>query len=172
MKTCYLVVVGLLLQTIATAQYNGKESAFGVRGGGSIGLTYKKFSSGNFAYEAIVAKDFDSPDDGVYATFLFQNNAPLAGRKFSGIIGAGPSYHFERKSMGVAGMLGFDWRVLSSPINFQVDWMPTYYFSAEDNKFTFINAALSVRYVLNHRKVNNREPERIQRSNDSTRTFR
>lgn len=154
MRTYWLLIFGWLLPKFSPAQ--GKESTLGVRVGGSAGVTYKKFSSGNFAFEGIVAKDFDRHQDGVFVAGLFQNNAPLAGKRFSAIVGGGPAYHFARKSFGAAGILGFDWRVFNSPINLQVDWMPTLYFSGE-NKYTFINTAFSLRYILNRRKLSGRD---------------
>lgn len=159
MRTYWLLLLGWLLPKISPAQ--GKESALGVRIGGSAGVTYKKFSSGNFAFEGIVAKDFDRHQDGVLVAGLLQNNAPLAGKRFSAIVGGGPAYHFARKSLGATGILGFDWRVFTSPINFQVDWMPAYYFSGE-NKFTFINTAFSVRYIMNNGKLSGRKKEKRQ----------
>lgn len=152
MKTCCLVIMALLLQVAGIAQYNGKESALGIRAGGATGITYKKFSSGNFAFEALVAKDFEKENDGFFLSALFQNNVPLAGRRFCALIGGGPTYHFGRQSLGASGIIGFDWRVFNTPVNFQLDWMPSYYFG-NNNGFSYINTALSVRYILNERKV-------------------
>ncbi len=148
--TC--LIVALLLQITAFTQYNGKETALGIRAGGSAGITFKKFTSGHLAFEGILAKDFDKNDGGIFATALVQNNAPLAGKRFSAIIGAGPSYHFERKSLGASAIIGFDWRVFTSPINFQLDWIPSAYFNSDDH-FTWTNVAVSARYILNHKKV-------------------
>ncbi len=154
MKKYHLVVLMtcLLLSQWVLAQYSPRESMLGLRGGGSVGVTYKKFFGENFAFETVAAKDFPKEFDGMFLSALFEKHAPLAGKRFSALIGGGPTYHFKRKGVGVSGIIGFDWRILNSPINLQVDWSPAYYFTGEDG-FTFINAAFSIRYILNRKKV-------------------
>lgn len=156
MKKYHLVIISLLLSLCTMAQYNSKESMLGLRGGGAVGVTYKKFFGNSFAVEAIGAKDFPKEFDGLFVSALFEKHAPLAGKRFSAFIGAGPSYHFKRESAGINGIIGFDWRILNSPINLQLDWSPAYYITGEDG-FTSINAAFSIRYILNRKKVYNEE---------------
>jgi hypothetical protein len=128
----------------------------GVRGGGAVGVTYKKFFGSNFAFEAIGARDFPGKDGGLFFSGLFEKHAPLAGKRFSALLGAGPSYHTERKSAGMAAVIGFDWRILNSPVDLQADWSPAYYFKGED-KFSTVNAAVSLRYILNRKMVYNED---------------
>ena len=154
MKKIHLSILYLLLAQLVIAQYTPRESMLGVRGGGSVGITYKKFFGNNFAFEAIGARDFPRQNGGLFFSGLFEKHAPLAGKRFSALLGAGPSYHIERKSAGIVAVIGFDWRVLNSPINFQADWSPAYYFKGED-KFSVVNAAISLRYILNRKRVYN-----------------
>lgn len=141
-----------LLAFQAAAQYNGGESALGLRLGGAAGITYKKFFNKSFAFESVLANNFESDYSGLQLSATLQKHVPLAGYKFSALIGAGAAYHFKRESMGIMPVIGFDWRVLKSPVNLQVDWSPAIYFSADD-KVSLINTAFSVRYVLNRKKI-------------------
>ena len=136
----------------ASAQYNGGESAIGVRLGSTAGLSYKKFFGKTFAMEALLVNSFEKKEDGMVLGVLFQKHAPLAGNRFSALIGGGGSYDFARKSAGLNGIIGFDWRILRSPLNLQVDWLPGWYFKGED-AFRTGNAAFTVRYTLNRGKV-------------------
>lgn len=156
MKKLYFSILYLLLTHLVIAQYTPKESMLGVRGGGSVGITYKKFFGNNFAFEAIGARDFSRQYGGLFFSGLFEKHAPLAGKRFSALLGGGPSYHIKRKSAGIAAVIGFDWRILNSPINLQADWSPAYYFKGED-KFSTVNAAISLRYILNRKKVYSEE---------------
>lgn len=153
MKKLYTNILLLLVFQTAMTQYNPKESMFGIRAGGAVGLTYKKFFGHNFAFEVITAHDFPKEDKGVFVSTIFAKHASLSGKKFSALIGAGPSYHFRRESLGLAGIIGFDWRIVNSPINIQVDWSPALYFRGE-HPFSYVNTALSMRYILNSKRVN------------------
>jgi hypothetical protein len=148
-----LIGVSLLAVAISgSAQYNGGESALGLRLGGAAGVTYKKFFNKSFAFEGILANNFESEHSGIQLSGTLQKHVPLAGYKFSALIGAGAAYHFKRESLGFTPVIGFDWRILKSPINIQVDWSPAFYFGAND-KVSLINTAFSLRYVLNRKKI-------------------
>lgn len=144
--------VGLFIAQQSNAQYNGGESGVGLRAGGSAGITYKKFFNKSFAFETIVANNFEKDYDGMMWSATLQKHVPLAGYKFSALLGAGPAYHFKRGKMGVNPVIGFDWRILNSPINLQVDWSPAYYFGADEG-LSVVNTAFSIRYILNRKKV-------------------
>lgn len=158
MRSLILITAFILFHTAMQAQYNGGESALGLRAGGAAGVTYKKFFNKSFAFEGLLAKNFEKGRDGIMISGLFEKHAPLGGHRFSALIGGGPAYHFERKSAGINGIIGFDWRIFKSPINLQVDWSPAYYFSGDDH-FSLINTAFSIRYILNRKKLYNKEPE-------------
>ncbi|PZR29968.1 MAG: hypothetical protein DI535_00240 [Citrobacter freundii] len=154
-STLKTTVIGFLLLfagVSSIAQYNGGESALGLRLGGAAGITYKKFFNKSFAFEGVFANNFESEHTGLQLSGTLQKHVPLAGYKFSALIGAGAAYHFKRESLGFTPVIGFDWRILKSPINIQVDWSPALYFGADD-KVSLINTAFSLRYVLNRKKV-------------------
>lgn len=148
---------GFVLRMIAAkGQYNGGESALGVRAGGATGVSYKYFQSKTFAWEGLVSYNFDDHIKGVVATGLLEKQAPLVGNKFSAQVGIGPSYIFKESRLGAAGTLGFDWRV--SLVDLSLDWTPAYYFTADDH-FSGTNVGVGVRYILNHRRGNRRGQE-------------
>lgn len=146
----------LMTGSCLNAQYNGGESALGVRIGSTAGISYKKFFGKTFAAEALLVNSFEKKEDGMILGLLLQKHAPLAGSRFSALIGSGPSYDFARKGLGINGIIGFDWRVMRSPVNLQVDWMPGWYFKGSD-RFRGANAAFTIRYILNRSKVNSRQ---------------
>jgi hypothetical protein len=154
--TLLLLVLYISIFTVTAQSYNAGESALGIRGGGVVGITYKHFPSRTFVYEAIVSRDFDKHFKKVEASFLLEKLAPLIGNRFAAQIGLGPSYIFDKGRLGVAGTLGFDWRMTVLPFNVQVDWMPAYYFINE-HQLNPTNAALSLRYILNHGRKYRRE---------------
>ncbi|HVU53978.1 MAG TPA: hypothetical protein VHD83_02945 [Puia sp.] len=152
---------GFLLKLIAAkAQYNGGESALGVRAGGATGITYKYFQTKTFAYEGLVNYNFDKHIDGVVATALLEKQAPLVGNRFSAQIGVGPSYVFKESRFGAAGTLGFDWRV--SLVDLSLDWTPAYYFTHDDH-FSASNVGVGVRYILNHGRGKKESRPRVDR---------
>jgi hypothetical protein len=150
---------GFVLRMIAAkGQYNGGESALGVRAGGATGVSYKYFQSKTVAWEGLVNYSFDDHIKGVVATGLLEKQAPLVGNKFSAQVGIGPSYIFKDSRLGAAGTLGFDWRV--SLVDLSLDWSPAYYF-ANDDHFSGSNVGVGARYILNHRrKVREKEEYR------------
>ncbi|MCG2613224.1 hypothetical protein LZZ85_02995 [Terrimonas sp. NA20] len=151
-KLIVAIAVSVLICQQSNAQYNGGESAVGLRAGGSAGVTYKKFFNKSFAFESILANNFENDYDGIMLSATLQKHVPLAGYKFSALLGAGPAYHFKRGKVGINPVIGFDWRILNSPINLQVDWSPAYYFGADEG-LSVINTAFSIRYILNRKKV-------------------
>lgn len=62
----------------------------------------------------------------------------------SAIFGGGVAMRLDPGKIGVAGIIGFDWR-LSRKINMQVDWQPTWLFFDELYGW---NTAYTIRYNL------------------------
>lgn len=62
-----LLIASFFVVDKGFAQYNGGESAAGLRLGGSIGVTYKKFFNNSIALETIIAKDFEKDFKGIAA---------------------------------------------------------------------------------------------------------
>ena len=154
MKKIFFAFFCLIAVATAYAQTAGGEMSIGARLGGASGISFKKHAHSNkSAIEIIGSWNFDSELDGFMLAGTFQKLAPLSsGNRLSALFGAGPAVVFGNDFHGgLAGILGFDWRV-SNPVNVQVDWMPTWYFIGGSD-FSATNAAVTVRYVLNHRKV-------------------
>ena len=153
MKMLFLVVSLCSVISVFAQKPVGGEWAIGARFGGSIGATLKKYSVYNTsALEFMGAWNFDNRIDGFALSALWEKLAPLShSTQLSAFIGGGATAAFGSKfKMGASGIIGIDWRFKMVPINLQFDWMPTYFF-INDNYFSPVNGALSVRYLLNNR---------------------
>ena len=146
-----ILLAGITAQA-QDSEYNGGESALGIRVGGTSGITYKKFFSKKTALEFIGGYNFDNDVKNVALTALFEKHAPLIGDRFAALFGIGPSYVFSGSHIGASAALGFDMRLGKSPLNFQIDWMPAYYFT-NGSHFSPDNGGVSVRYILNRKKL-------------------
>ena len=132
----------------------GGEWSAGARLGGSSGLSIKHHSSSNkSAFEIIAANSFDKSVEGFTLTALFEKLAHLNNNgQLSAILGGGVNMNFKDQfKLGVSGIIGFDWRLKNLPLTLQLDWLPTWFFINEDY-FSGVNAAFSIRYVLNRKK--------------------
>jgi len=155
MRIKILLFFFLLLSSsvIYSQDYNSGELLAGIRVGGGTGISIKKFSSPSFAIEGVVGWGFYQDQDGPFLNLLFEKHVPLSGNKLTALIGAGPTIIFgDRTAFGIAGVVGFDWRLGKSPINLQLDWMPAWYL-IDKGFFSAQNGALTVRYMLNYRKI-------------------
>ena len=150
---CSAVLITSLLQVKAQKIVGGEWSA-GARLGGSAGLSLKKHSGSNTsAFELIAANSFDSKVDGFTLTAMFEKLSPMNGNgQLSALFGAGVNLNFkETTKVGVSGIIGFDWRLKNVPITMQIDWLPTW-FLINENYFSGVNGAFTIRYVLNRKK--------------------
>lgn len=156
LKRFYTVSMMLMLMAIvatSNAQVGGEWSA-GPRFGGSSGVSLKKHSWTNKgAFELLAGWNFDPNVEGTNFSLLYEKLAPLSGAKLSALFGAGPGIAVfgDEFRLGLAGMIGFDFRV-SKVINLQLDWQPTWYFT-NGSDFSPMNAGFTVRYVLNNKKL-------------------
>lgn len=155
MKNLAVVLFFALLSTNLQAQkIVGGEWSVGSRLGGSSGISLKKHAEGNkSAFELIAANAFDKQVEGFSVTALSEKLAPLNGNgQLSALFGGGINFNFKDKTkFGVSGILGFDWRLKKVPLTLQVDWLPTWFF-VNENYFSRINGAFTIRYVLNRKK--------------------
>ncbi len=133
----------------------GGELAIGARFGGVSALDIKKYrGNNNAAFEFIAGWNFDNDVDGFTFTGLWEKLAPLTNsRQVNAIIGLGPTMAFgDDFRFGASGILGVDWRFEGLPLNLQFDWSPTWFF-VNGNDFSFVNGAVSVRYIINNRNA-------------------
>lgn len=153
MTVTTLVIASIFSVNAVTAQEAGGEWSAGIRLGGATGLSLKNHSKSNrSAFEFIGGWNLDDKISGVPVTALYEVLAPVGGKRLSAILGGGPSFLFgDEFRFGLAGIIGFDWRV-SNIINLQLDWQPTWYLT-NGSDFSASNAGFTVRYVLNHKKV-------------------
>jgi len=161
MKKCLITLVvffSVISSAFAQRGYSGGENALGARLGGGTGVTFKHFSSTTRALEFVGGWGlYDAEHEGMYLSALFEKHAPMAGNKLAALFGVGPTVLFGNKTTwGATGSLGFDWRLAKTPVNLQIDWMPAWYF-INDGYMNLTNAAVSVRYILNHKALHGRK---------------
>lgn len=125
----------------------GGEWALGLRFGGASGISLKKYAINNkYAIEAVTSFGIFSVDKGIRTNVVFEKIKPLSdNEKLSAIFGGGVAMRLNPSKMGIAGIIGFDWR-LARKFNMQVDWQPTWLFF--DNFYGW-NVAYTFRYNLN-----------------------
>lgn len=156
MKYTTLTVLALLLFSAVSfgQRYSGGDNALGARIGGGTGITFKHFNSPVSAFEFVGGWGFyDDEHKGTFISALYEKHAPLSGNKLAALVGGGPSVLFgDNTAWGISGIIGFDWRLGKTPLNLQLDWMPSWYF-INDGYLNATNGALSVRYILNHRSL-------------------
>jgi len=145
-----LLMFTTLKSTIAQKKSGGEWSA-GARLGGSLGATLKSHAKTNdYAFEFLAANSFDEKMKGFSLGILYEKLAPIAADgQLSAMAGGGFTFNFQDETnFGISGTLGFDWRLKSVPINFQLDWMPTFFF-INTTHFSGVNGAFSIRYIFN-----------------------
>lgn len=148
-----ILLTNILLNADAQKVVGG-EWSIGGRFGGSSGISLKHHSGSNkSAFELIAANSFDKSVEGFSITGLYEKLAPLnENGQLSALFGGGVNFNFKDDvKFGVSGILGFDWRLKNVPLTLQVDWLPTWYF-VNENYFSGVNAAFTIRYVLNRKK--------------------
>ncbi len=145
----------LLTETYAQRKNVGGEFAVGARFGGASGLTVKKYSGSNrSAFEFLGAWSFENELDGFTLTAVWEKLAPLnSNGQLSAEFGFGATATFgDEFYFGPSGIIGFDWRLKKVPVTMSIDWLPTWII-VNENKFSAVNVAYSVRWILNHKKT-------------------
>lgn len=171
----YLVkVVGIvMLFTFCFAQVQAQQydRSAGIRLGGSSGLTFKKFIIDEQAIEVIVS----NRKSGVQLTGLFLMHQPMHvsfNDNFYFYYGVGGhigveehdnldkilsssdpnDFLYEEKSyltLGIDGMIGIEYRMLSVPITFSLDLKPYLnYVGLRKVKADFWDASIAIKYVF------------------------
>lgn len=152
MKKWFLFITISFMGWTAQAQKKaGGEWSAGARIGGSIGVSLKSHAKSNdYAFELIAANSFDEKMKGFSLGILYEKLASISDNgRLSAIAGGGFGFNFQdRTNFGVTGILGFDWRLKSIPLNFQLDWAPTFFF-INTTHFSGINGAFTARYTFN-----------------------
>ncbi len=169
MKKVVTTFLGLLITLVCLAQEY--EQSAGVRLGHSAGLTYKKFIKDEHAFEFMVT----GRNSGVQATGLYVHHKPLQfsfNDQFYLYYGAGAHLGYEKYfgyrkvldpgspneffytnksffAMGIDGLIGLEYRILSVPMTASFDLKP--YFNFFGMRYTatrFWDAAFTVKYIF------------------------
>jgi len=154
----FLFMLGLCQTTFAQGNY---KSAIGLRLGSPLAISYKTFVKDDIAAEAYVG--FRSFGGYSFTTVNIsgQKHTPIASvERLSWYYGAGLGayfYNFDNDfigddggslGIGLQGYLGLDYCLADTPLNFSVDWIPTFFVSGFGNGFGAGYGTLAVRYIL------------------------
>ena len=127
MKKIPLVLIAVIAVSLSTKAQsdNFYKNAIGVRLGSSVpaiksGITYKHFI-GNNAIEGII-----SFGDGVGICGLYEIHKPLSTENLQWLVGFGGyvGFNSSTSNVGVAGIIGLDYKFNNIPLNLTLDWKP------------------------------------------------
>ncbi len=119
-----IIITFIITATAMAQESNSYKNAIGVRLGSNVpaiksGITYKHFIGSN-ALEGII-----SFGDGVGICGLYEIHKPLSGENLQWLYGAGAYVNFSSTSkVGLAGIIGVDYKFTNIPLNLTVDWKP------------------------------------------------
>ena len=128
----------------------------GLRLGGGVGITYKKFLGEKNAFELIGAfHGLFNGDDNNYVgvTGLYQWVFPFPVKQMNWYVGAGADAGIwdggngGEFGLGLDGIIGLEYTLADAPINFGLDLIPSLGLINRSG-FYWGNAALSVRYTF------------------------
>lgn len=169
MKSIVLTMVGLCFAIASMAQQY--EQSAGLRLGHSAGLTYKKFIKDEHAVEFMLT----GRNDGAQVSGLYVYHTPLQfsfNNQFFLYYGAGAHLGYEKYfgyrkalnpqdpdqffytnksfyAMGIDGLIGLEYRILSVPMTASFDLKPYFnFFGMRYTKTRFWDAAITVKYIF------------------------
>jgi hypothetical protein len=141
-----VVTAGSLSAQSQSAPGQDYTTALGLRLGYPFGVTLKHFISPQAALEGIVGVGY-----GFNLTALYEYHGDFSGAPgLRWFAGGGLSFYSWPSwgaSVGLAGILGLDYKFDSAPVNLSLDWLPAFYLTGY-NSFTGGGGALSVRYTF------------------------
>jgi hypothetical protein len=154
MKRIIMFTLGLVLAFAASSQsINGHayKTALGVKVLDGAGITLKSFVNGNNALEGIGF----FWKQGFRITGLYEIHGDINGAPgLKWYIGPGAhvgfynnDYYSGSTSFGVDGVLGLDYKIHGAPINFSLDWQPSFEF-ANNRGFVGSWGGFAVRYTF------------------------
>ncbi len=144
-------VAAFLTFTASNMSAQSYNNAIGLRLGGYYnGITYKQFLNEKSAFEitgAFRSYAFGSNTFFITGTYQFHSDIPDVENLRWYVGGGATLWTGGFSTFGLTGVLGLDYTLDSAPINFGLDWSPTF-FLREGLGFQADYFALSVRYVL------------------------
>jgi hypothetical protein len=152
----YLILPLLLLASAGTANAQYK-SAIGLRLSYYPGITFKHHISDAGALEFIA----DTRWGGLILTGLYEHHIPLGPENLNLYFGGGLHVGFYNGKngnrnwdnygggafLGIDGILGLEYTLTSAPINFSLDYKPSFNFAGYSG-FWGDGGAISIRYVF------------------------
>ena len=147
-----MIVAALFSLTEASAQSMGRtyKTALGVKVWDGAGVSFKTFVDANNALEVIAY----GWKHGTRITGLYEIHGDLAGAPgLRWYIGPGAHLAFYKykygnnAAFGVDGVLGLDYKVNKAPINFSIDWQPSFEFG-DGRGFNGNWGGLGIRYTF------------------------
>ncbi|NJN32997.1 MAG: hypothetical protein HC817_00825 [Saprospiraceae bacterium] len=143
--------VAFLMTTISNLNAQNYNNAIGLRLGIYNGVTYRQFLNEKNAFEVYgTFRSYTFGGNLFTATGLYQYHSPIPDVEgLNWFAGGGATFWTTSgfNAFGITGVLGLDYTLASAPINFSLDWSPTFLLS-EGSGFQGDYFALSVRYVL------------------------
>lgn len=144
-----------------TAKAQDFKSAIGLRLGSPVSVSYKTFLNETAAAEAFVGfRNFGGVGSWINVGAAYQIHKDIGEvENLQWYYGGGASvflWSFDSAfiddssvSFGLQGYLGLSYTLENTPLNFSVDWVPTFFLGGYGSGFGGGYGALSVRYVLN-----------------------
>jgi hypothetical protein len=153
-KLVLLVAVCLIVVCSVDAQSMGRtyKTALGIKVWDGAGISFKTFVAPNNAVE-VIGYFYKS---GTRLTGLYEIHGNVSGAPgLKWYIGPGAhlgfydykGYEGDRAVAGIDGVLGLDYKVNKAPINFSLDWQPSFEF-ADGRGFAGSWGGLGIRYTF------------------------
>jgi hypothetical protein len=151
-KTPLVILIVFAFLSNVTGQSMGStyKTALGIKVWDGAGISFKNFVSANNAFEVIGY----FWKRGSRITGLYEIHGNITGaRGLKWYIGPGAHLSFydqkygDRVAAGIDGVLGLDLKVNKAPINFSLDWQPSFEF-ADDNTFNGNWGGFAIRYTF------------------------
>ena len=150
-RICFLALFICLGYTVSAQTINSYsyKTALGVKVWDGAGISFKTFVNGNNAFEAIGF----FWNKGFRLTGLYEIHGDISGAPgLKWYIGPGAHVGFYEDvdgsaSIGIDGVLGLDYKINGAPINFSLDWQPSFEFG---NNKGFVGSwgGFAVRYTF------------------------
>jgi hypothetical protein len=158
-KPIIIIFIFFSFKLIAQPYHN----ALGIRFGLGSGITFKSFINSQAAIEGIASFQFDFKGYTLTGLYEIHNYKALKAANLALVYGFGAhigyydgAYYKKRNkilyleqtaTVGIDAILGIDYFIVGSPINFSMDIKP--FFDFVNPGFRFWDGAVSIRYVFN-----------------------
>lgn len=161
MKKHLLLIPLFVLSIFAIGSAQTYDKAIGARLGHPLSVSYKTFLNESSAVEVFAGTRGFSGYRWISLSGAYQIHKPLSAANTEGLnfyYGAGASVYFwsfdndfvddATTTLGLQGYLGLDYSLKNTPINFTVDWIPTFFIGGFGAGFGAGYGSLGVRYIL------------------------